>query len=126
MKDPYRHEIWLFFDRDEHPTWEETILKAQKEKFHLGISNPCFEVWALLHFRRQNAFISRGNCQKILEDYLPSYNHRNNPILSIDALLPLLEQAKQNAVQIFDEDRGLLIKNPSTTVWQFLDVIGTI
>ncbi len=52
-----RDELWLIIDTD---TWEkQTILqlveKCQKDRlYHLGISNPCFEVWLILHLADLN------------------------------------------------------------------------
>ena len=47
-----RDELWLIIDTD---TWEQkTILELAKKcqfdtLYHLGISNPCFEIWLILH-----------------------------------------------------------------------------
>jgi hypothetical protein len=44
--------LWLVFDID---TWPEAMLSnvtqlASQKRYRLGISNPCFELWLLLHF----------------------------------------------------------------------------
>jgi hypothetical protein len=43
-------ELWLVFDIDR---WGEQVSEVAQEciqkKYHLAISNPCFELWLLLH-----------------------------------------------------------------------------
>lgn len=44
--------LWLVFDID---TWREAMLsdvarQAAQKSYRLGISNPCFELWLLLHY----------------------------------------------------------------------------
>jgi hypothetical protein len=45
-------ELWLIIDTD---TWEPESIKQLAEKcqtealYHLGLSNPCFEIWLILH-----------------------------------------------------------------------------
>ena len=45
-------ELWLVIDRDD---WKPTALRVvaqkcvQDEAFHMALSNPCFELWLLLH-----------------------------------------------------------------------------
>jgi len=51
---PY-DEVWLIVDTDEYEHRREILLelagKCQENALlHLGLSNPCFEVWLLLHF----------------------------------------------------------------------------
>lgn len=51
-------EVWCVFDVDEH-RWKEAAGQAQKLGFGVAISNPCFELWLLLHFRPQSAHVER-------------------------------------------------------------------
>lgn len=45
-------ELWLVIDRDD---WKQTALRfvaqkcAQDDALHLALSNPCFELWLMLH-----------------------------------------------------------------------------
>ncbi len=45
-------EIWLIFDRDHHPTYEQVFKLAPKlgPEIHLCWTNPCIEFWFWLHF----------------------------------------------------------------------------
>ncbi len=46
-------QVWCLFDTDwpnEHPNLQEAESLAAKEAVHLAVSNPCFELWLILHF----------------------------------------------------------------------------
>ncbi|MBK7322562.1 MAG: RloB domain-containing protein [Candidatus Microthrix sp.] len=43
-------EIWCVFDIDEHPNNPDAIQKAEAHGIQLAISNPCIELWFILHF----------------------------------------------------------------------------
>nr|SBO92551.1 hypothetical protein BN4615_P2065 [Nonomuraea gerenzanensis] len=40
-----------------HPNLKQAIRLAQEHGIRLAISNPCFELWLILHFEDQTAFI---------------------------------------------------------------------
>jgi len=42
-------EVWAVFDRDEHPKFKESVNLCDASGVRLGISNPCFELWLILH-----------------------------------------------------------------------------
>jgi len=43
--------VWCVFDIDEHPHVPEARQMARDSGIYLAVSNPCFELWLLLHFR---------------------------------------------------------------------------
>lgn len=43
-------QLWLVFDRDQIPNFDEILDKAQAEKIEVGWSNPCFELWLAAYF----------------------------------------------------------------------------
>lgn len=52
-------EIWCVFDRDEHPNLEQAMREARDSGVCTALSNPCFEVWLLLHVEPCSAHIER-------------------------------------------------------------------
>jgi RloB-like protein len=42
-------EIWCVFDCDEHPYVQEAIALAELHQIGVAFSNPCFELWLVLH-----------------------------------------------------------------------------
>lgn len=42
-------QVWALFDKDEHPNLNQAITHARDANISVAFSNPCFEVWLLLH-----------------------------------------------------------------------------
>ncbi len=65
---------WCVFDRDEHPNLDEAVDMAKANKIKIAFSNPCFELWYLLHFQDQTAHIERGKVASALRrSHIPEY-----------------------------------------------------
>jgi hypothetical protein len=43
-------EVWMVVDVDQHPKLLQTLGVAEKEGIACALSNPCFEVWLILHY----------------------------------------------------------------------------
>jgi hypothetical protein len=43
-------QVWVLFDRDDHPSIPEARRLADKEGVKVAYSHPCFELWRLLHY----------------------------------------------------------------------------
>lgn len=53
-------ECWCVFDVEwpkNHPDLSQAVQLANDHGIHLAISNPCFELWLILHFEDQTAFM---------------------------------------------------------------------
>lgn len=68
-------EVWCVYDVDDTPEGKlsEARELADKECLRLAVSNPCFELWLLLHFRGSPGARQRADVQGMLEDYMPGY-----------------------------------------------------
>ena len=90
-------------------------------RIRLAISNPCFELWALLHFQDHTAYIERKDARRRLKRHLPQY----------DKALPFarLHLSYADAVQRAQElerrrkDAGDPGGNPSTGVHKLTEQI---
>lgn len=69
-------EVWCVYDVDEHPKLEDAFQQARDNGIKLAVSNPCFELWLLLHFAEQTAHIERHKVRALLRHHLPGYNKR--------------------------------------------------
>jgi hypothetical protein len=114
-------EVWCVFDIDEHPLLPEARQQARDNGISLAISNPCFELWALLHFRDQTAAETRQKVRSLLKSHIPRYDKE----LPAPTLIPLLEQAMQRARHLdhLAELAGAPGKNPSTGVHLLMERI---
>ncbi len=43
-------EYWCVFDRDEHGDFDSTVNRAVSSDIRVAHSNPCIELWFMLHF----------------------------------------------------------------------------
>src|SRR5690606_41139889 len=67
-------EVWCVFDVDEHPRVNDACQMARDNNIQVAVSNPCFELWLLFHFRDSPGAQSRHDVQKMLKKYLPKFD----------------------------------------------------
>ncbi len=67
-------EIWVVFDRDDPPRFEETIALCKSHRIKIGRSNPCFEVWLILHIQEYNQIRPSNQVQALLRKLRPEYD----------------------------------------------------
>ena len=116
-------EIWAVYDGDEHKianinNWNNAINLANREIIKLGISNPSFELWYLLHHQEQNAEIHRDETVRRLKIHLPHY-HKTTDLYQKD-FEPHKDSATARAVILADRIKrdGLeQFNNPSTEIY---------
>jgi len=66
--------VWCVFDIDNHSLVPEAIRMAQDNGIDLAVSNPCFELWLLLHFRDSPGMHDRHTIQRMLKKFVPEYD----------------------------------------------------
>lgn len=71
-------EAWAVFDGDEHiqsslASWQAALKKAAENNVRLAISNPCIELWFLLHFQDQTANIDRAQARRAVKEHIPNF-----------------------------------------------------
>lgn len=71
LKPDYDH-AWAVFDVESaghhglrHSSLEAAIARAYRVGIHCAISHPCFELWLILHFRLQTAYLSNDDVRSI-------------------------------------------------------------
>jgi hypothetical protein len=117
-------EVWCVFDVDEHPFLAEARQQATDNHLSLAISNPCFELWVLLHFEDQRAHIERGQVQHQCREHLPRFEKE----VPGETLAPLYVDAMRRARELdaWHESRGTAGENPSTGVYKLTERIKAI
>jgi RloB-like protein len=64
-------EFWCVFDVEwprNHPGLREAIERARKNDIKLAISNPCFELWLILHFQNRNSWLDNNDARRLRRD----------------------------------------------------------
>jgi hypothetical protein len=114
-------EVWCVFDVDDHPRVDDAKQQARDNGIKLAISNPCFELWVLLHFQDQRAHISRAQLRVACTKHLPDYKKD----LPTEQLSPLYDQAAARArnLDAWQQEQGRQDANPSTGVYKLTQAI---
>lgn len=116
-------EVWCVFDVDDKRALDLSSLRQEAEQYgiHLAISNPCFEIWALLHFQDHTAYIERRSLAGLLRRLLPDYEKA----LPFNRLYPSYPTAVQRATALDrqQEAAGDPGGNPSTGVYRLTERI---
>ena len=116
-------EIWCVFDIDTHPNIPQAMEEARQNGIQVAVSNPCFELWLVLHVENQTASISSDAIQERSEELQLS---RDKKILetAFGRLFEDFETAKQRAIALDERHAGNgspRRENPSTGVWRLVD-----
>lgn len=120
-------QIWCVFDRDEHPNVAQAADLARRNGIGLAISNPCLELWFLLHFQDQTASIHRHDAQSQAKVIL-----RCSKVLTpaaTEQLAERYEQAKGRAIGLDKKhcgDGSPVGSNPSSGLWKVVDEIRSV
>jgi hypothetical protein len=114
-------DVWCVFDVDEHPKLTEALELAQTSGVNVAVSNPCIELWALLHFREQNEQIHRHDAQRALKKFMPKYDK----LLDFDRMKAGYTEAVERArsLQKTAKTTGEPNRNPSTGVHLLTELI---
>jgi len=117
-------EYWCVIDVDQHPNLGPAVEKAIANGIRVAVSNPCIELWFILHFQDQAAEIDRRRAQAISKKLL-----KCDKVLDKRALQMLADkypEAKARAVRLDAMHMGdgrPARSNPSSGVWRLIDRI---
>lgn len=113
-------QVWAVFDHDGRPEEElqKALRKAKAEKINIAFSNPCFELWFLIHYRDHTRCETCDNIISTLtNDHLPPYEK------SKDVYKELPDNSQELACSRAEElrkkhegDGNSKCENPSTSV----------
>lgn len=116
-------EVWCVYDVDQHPFLSEARNMADANGIRTAISNPCFELWLLLHFREQPGAIERDMARTMLKKFLPDYDKYVDYSSLVNGYVTAVSRASRLAeVAAADGESG---RNPSTNVFELTESIRT-
>lgn len=117
--------VWCIFDVDinynnnnaiQNKVTEisKAMILSKKNHIRLGISNPCFELWYLLHFEYTTANLKDYNdVKKRLDKHIKNYNKNKNVY---DEIKPYLKEAINRAKKLkqYHENIGKTLPSAET------------
>ena len=110
-------EVWAVFDRDQHPDFETAIDRCRRAGVRVGRSNPCFEVWLILHETEYDKPDDGKAVQSYLAQLRPEYDKHGAKIPDCNDLVTRVEIAEDRAGKQLErrEAEGAPYGRPSTT-----------
>lgn len=126
--DADRDTFWAMFDRDEHMRFHEAVVLARAHNIGTAVSDPCFELWAILYYELWDRPSSRRDCQRRLGELCPTYDASSGKRFEDESTIrdhheDAVERARTLVVRRCEE--GQPGGNPSTTVHDLTEHIRT-
>ena len=111
--------VWCVTDVDDFDMSSATRLAAA-ERIELAVSNPCFELWLLLHHEDCRAHLSGYSAVLAkLRKHVPDYDKSR---LAFSDFSHGVVDAVSRAIRL-DPTAAQYAKNPSTSVWRLVEMI---
>ena len=94
----------------------------------VGKSDPCFELWLILHYEEFDKSVDRHSVQKHLESLCQSYSRSQGKLLDCKALMADLPNAVARAAKQLKRRaiEGAKDGCPSTTVGHLVEAIQNV
>jgi hypothetical protein len=107
-------EVWCVFDRDGHARIPEAMQQARDNNLNVAFSNPCFELWILLHFRDQRAQLTCAQAAALVKGHIPRYEKA----IPYETVAPHYLEAVGRAERLakWQAEQGRVGGNPFTDV----------
>lgn len=115
-------QAWLVVDRDR---WAEDDLAAlhrwstTDDRFGLALSNPCFELWLLLHFTDAKGIRNAIDAREKLRRHVPRYDKG----IAAGKLEPHIETAIERARQLDTPPCADWPRTTGTTVYRLVETL---
>lgn len=118
------HQYWCIFDVDEHPKIPEALQLAESNSVNVALSGPNIELWFLIHFESQTAYIYRDEAKRRAYSYLGCQKALSPGALKLlTDRYPIAKGRAQDLDRKHLGDGSAQPWNPSSEVWQLIDVI---
>jgi RloB-like protein len=118
------NQYWCVFDVDSHPRLGDAFALADTEDIKIALSNPCIELWLILHFKLQAAYLETHMAEKMAKEILGCGKVPTPDVLN--ELVQRYTDAKGNALKLDSKHAGdgsPPRSNPSSEIWRLVDLI---
>jgi RloB-like protein len=111
-------QVWAVFDEDAHPGVPQALQRCRTAGVGIAYSNPCFELWLILHREPFDRPDDRHQVQRHLETLCPEYDRNAGKSPDCATLVEAVEEAEAlaDAQQARRIAEGAPFGAPSTTV----------
>ena len=91
--------VWCVYDVDNNT--DEILQRAFRlaiaSKYNVVVSNPCFEIWYLLHYETIGSALTSAEAQRRLLKHISQYTKSVDVFATLE---PLIDTANKNAVRL--------------------------
>jgi hypothetical protein len=113
--------VWCVFDVDNHERIGDAKQMARANNIDLAISNPCIELWLLLHFRDNPGMQDGAKLKTMLRAFIPSYEKNIEFAACSQGYLQAVIRAKRMDQSAEDDSESG--RNPTTGVYRLTELI---
>ena len=120
-----KDQVWAIFDRDEHERFEESVLLCEANGIGVARSNPCFEVWLILHEQDYDRPDDRYHVQNELHSLRGEYEQGGAKLPNCEEMVDRVKDAEERGevLRRRREEEGVPHGRPSTTVGKLTKAI---
>lgn len=119
-------QAWLVLDSDHHfepnhrRSTQSALDEARRRGYQIAVSNPCIELWFVLHLEEVAAPCDEPFCTARLKELLSNYNHsRYNPEELRAGIAGAIERAR--ALDAAPDQQNP--RNPGSRIYQLMDAL---
>ncbi|MCI9889787.1 RloB domain-containing protein [Micrococcales bacterium 31B] len=119
-------QYWCIFDVESpkpHPGLEAAVREAAREGIKLAISNPCFELWLILHREDSTKYLSSAEARTMFEKTFGVKSKHVNVAFTDAQISAAIRRSKQLETRHEANASTTPDNNPSTTMYQFIEAI---
>ena len=122
-------EYWCVFDVEaptQHARLHEAVQMARDNSIGVAISNPCFELWLVLHYTDHESWINNDDCRSLRRQHDGSQGKSLDGAAYMPWRREAFTRAKRLAMLHASAGRELPDDNPSSGLYRLLEAIEPI
>lgn len=105
--------------------FNKAIENALQNNVKIAFSNPCFELWIILHFEYRDTESSRDDIQDKALEKINSLLPQGKKLKNFERLYSLLKEKTPSAIKFAKKlsENEVQRKNPSTSVYRLVNAL---
>lgn len=120
-------EFWCVFDVEQpgqHPGLAEAIRDARRHRIRVAVSNPCFELWLILHFQDQTGWLDTAGACELRRRLDGARDKGVGPDMYMPRVLIAAARARELDERHQRDDLRFPHDNPSSGMHRLISAIG--
>lgn len=119
-------EYWCVFDVEaptQHARLHDAVQMARDNGISVATSNPCFELWLVLHYADHESWIDNDDCRSLLRQHDNSRSKRLDGANYMPRRHQAIRRAQRLAMLHASANRELPNDNPSSSVYLLMEAV---